>query len=76
MPIWRIDEVSSTCSTHVNPSTPIGYVHSEVRAALCEIEVWTPDDTFPTTERERVSWLPEGSGEELVLELGELFRPI
>jgi Uma2 family endonuclease len=42
----------------------------------CEIEVWTPDDTFPTVERERVTWRPEGAGEEFVLELVELFRAI
>jgi len=41
-----------------------------------EIEVWTPDATFPATERERVTWRPEGAAEELVLELGELFRPV
>jgi Uma2 family endonuclease len=41
-----------------------------------EIEVWTPDATFPTTERERVTWRPEGAGEEFALELVELFRAI
>jgi len=41
-----------------------------------EIEVWTPDGTFPTTERERVRWLPAAAGEEFVLELAELFRAI
>ena len=41
-----------------------------------EVEVWTPEDTFPATERERLSWKPEKAHEECVLELGELFRPI
>jgi len=40
------------------------------------VEVWTPDDTFPTTERERVGWRPVGAEEEFLLELGELFKPI
>ncbi len=42
----------------------------------CEIEVWTPEDTFPTTEREQSTWLPEGADKEFVLELAELFKPI
>jgi Uma2 family endonuclease len=41
-----------------------------------EIEVWTPDATFPTTERERVTWRPDGAGQEFVLKLAELFRAI
>jgi len=41
-----------------------------------EVEVWTPDYTFPTTERERVSWRPEGTDVEFVLELAELFKAI
>ncbi|MDH3292160.1 MAG: Uma2 family endonuclease [Gemmatimonadota bacterium] len=41
-----------------------------------EVEVWTPEDTFPTVERERVRWQPTGTAEEFVLELRELFRPI
>ena len=40
------------------------------------IEVWTPDDTVPTLERERVTWRPVGAREELVLELEKLFEPI
>ena len=40
------------------------------------IEVWTPDDTIPTVERERVTWQPVGAREELVLELEKLFEPI
>jgi Uma2 family endonuclease len=40
------------------------------------VEVWTPEDHFPTVERERVTWKPEGVNEEFVLELEELFKPI
>jgi len=47
-----------------------------VDADGCDIEVWTPDATFPTTQRERVTWRPAGVGEEFVLELAELFKPI
>ena len=52
---------------------PVYWVVDPVRH---EIEVWTPDATFPAAERERVTWRPEGAGEEFVLELRELFRPI
>ncbi len=41
-----------------------------------EVEVWTPHDTFPTVERQRVTWRPAGANEEFVLEFKELFRPI
>ncbi len=41
-----------------------------------EVDVWTPADTFPITERERVRWRPEGAEVEFVLDLAELFRPI
>jgi Uma2 family endonuclease len=40
------------------------------------IEVWTPDTTRPMVERERVTWMPEGATEPLVVELADLFRPI
>lgn len=40
------------------------------------IEVWTPGAIFPVFESERVSWLPAGVSEPLVIELSELFRPI
>jgi Uma2 family endonuclease len=40
------------------------------------VEVWTPDATFPTVERERVVWRPAGVAEPLVLRLEELFRPL
>jgi Uma2 family endonuclease len=40
------------------------------------IEVWTPEDQFPTVERERVRWKPEGVEQEFVMDLAELFKPI
>ena len=40
------------------------------------VEVWTPESQFPTVERECVRWKPEGAGQEFVLDLGELFKPI
>jgi Uma2 family endonuclease len=40
------------------------------------VEVWTPDAHFPTTERERVKWNPEGAAESFVLQLAELFKAI
>jgi Uma2 family endonuclease len=41
-----------------------------------QVEVWTPADTFPHVERERLSWHPAGSDRPFVLDLVELFRPI
>jgi Uma2 family endonuclease len=41
-----------------------------------QVEVWAQDAAFPTLERERLTWRPEGTGEAFVLELSELFRPI
>ena len=41
-----------------------------------EVEVWTPADTFPTVEREQLSWSPEGADDDFTLELAELFSPI
>lgn len=40
------------------------------------VEVWTPDASTPTVERERVVWHPGGAAEAFVVELAELFRPI
>ena len=40
------------------------------------VEMWTPEARFPTIERERVTWEPEGARQPFVLDLGELFRPI
>ncbi|NIN12752.1 MAG: Uma2 family endonuclease [Gemmatimonadales bacterium] len=39
-------------------------------------EVWTPEVPFPTVERERATWAPQGAGSPFVLELAELFHPI
>jgi len=41
-----------------------------------QVEVWTPDDALPRLERARLTWLPDGIDEPLVLELAELFKPI
>jgi Uma2 family endonuclease len=41
-----------------------------------EVEVWTPDDTLPAVQRERLTWRPEGVEEGVVLDLSDLFRPI
>jgi Uma2 family endonuclease len=41
-----------------------------------EVEVWTPEATFPTVERERIEWWPAGAAEPFTLELATLFRPI
>ncbi|HUL04521.1 MAG TPA: Uma2 family endonuclease [Gemmatimonadales bacterium] len=40
----------------------------EARAA----EVWTPDATFPTVERERLVWHPGGARDALAIELSDL----
>jgi len=40
------------------------------------VEAWTPDARFPTIERERLVWEPEGAAQPCVLELAELFKPI
>jgi len=42
----------------------------------CEVDVWTPADTFPVTERVRVRWRPEGADAEFTLDMEKLFRPI
>jgi Uma2 family endonuclease len=44
-----------------------------VDASARTVEVWTPEATFPTTERARVTWHPVGAAEPLVIELAELF---
>jgi Uma2 family endonuclease len=36
-------------------------------------EVWTPEAHFPTIERERLVWHPEGAAEPFVCPLAELF---
>lgn len=40
------------------------------------VEVWTPDATFPTFERERLVWHPAGATEPFILAPAELFRPV
>jgi Uma2 family endonuclease len=41
-----------------------------------QVEVWTPGDTFPQVERERLVWHPPAGDEAFVLALPELFRPV
>jgi Uma2 family endonuclease len=40
------------------------------------VEIWTPADTFPAFEEERLVWRPPGAGEAFTLALAELFRPV
>ncbi len=40
------------------------------------VEVWTPEATFPAVEWERATWTPASAEAPLVIELGDLFRPI
>jgi len=40
------------------------------------VEVWTPRDSFPAFEHERLIWQPAGAGQPLEIDLAELFRPI
>jgi len=40
------------------------------------VEVWTPEERFPTVERERLIWHPRGARNAFTLDLEELFRPI
>lgn len=40
------------------------------------VEIWTPDDSFPRVELERLIWHPAGVGQAFLLELQELFRPL
>jgi Uma2 family endonuclease len=40
------------------------------------VEVWTPADRFPRTERERIAWWPTGAPAPFTLDLVELFRPL
>jgi Uma2 family endonuclease len=40
------------------------------------VEVWTPEATRPTVERESVIWRPVGATDPLTIRLAELFRPI
>lgn len=41
-----------------------------------QIEVWTPEATFPVAEQVQITWNPAGATKPFVLDLEELFRPI
>ena len=47
-----------------------------VDADECHAEVWTPTDTFPRFERERLTWRPEGASVAFTMELAELLQPL
>jgi Uma2 family endonuclease len=50
--------------------TPVYWIiDADMRAA----EVWTPTDSMPRIERERLVWQPAGASEPLTVSLGELF---
>jgi Uma2 family endonuclease len=40
------------------------------------VEVWTPTDSFPAFEEDRLVWKPAGAGEPFRLGFSDLFRPI
>jgi Uma2 family endonuclease len=40
------------------------------------VEVWRPEDSFPTIERQSLTWAPAGATTSFTLELAQLFRPI
>jgi hypothetical protein len=40
------------------------------------VEVWTPDDIYPTLESDRLTWHPPGVADALRFELAELILPI
>jgi hypothetical protein len=40
------------------------------------VECWRPSATFPTLERDRLSWNPVGATRAFELPLAEPFRPI
>ena len=40
------------------------------------VEVWTPEQRFPTVERERLVWQPDRERAQFTVELSELFRPL
>lgn len=40
------------------------------------VEVWTPADTQPTIQRDRVVWTPVAVDEPLTIELADMFREI
>jgi len=40
------------------------------------VEVWTPNDTQPTVQKDRVVWAPNAAEEPLNIDLAELFKEI
>jgi Uma2 family endonuclease len=40
------------------------------------VEIWRPGDHFPTIERERLVWQPDGATEPFTFPLSELFHPV
>ena len=40
------------------------------------VEIWTPGDSFPLFEQQRLAWHPAGAATPLQIDLGELFRPV
>jgi len=41
-----------------------------------QVEVWTPADSFPQFERDRLAWHPAGAGAAFTIELRRLFEPL
>ncbi len=41
-----------------------------------QVEIWTPEATFPVIERERLRWMPEGAEMPCEVELGWVFREV
>ena len=41
-----------------------------------QVEVWTPADTFPQFERDRLTWHPPGTAVGWALEFSRLFAPL
>ena len=50
-------------------------VYWVIDAEACAVEVWTPDATFPTVERERLLWHPDGAPDALTIDLTDLLTP-
>lgn len=40
------------------------------------VEVWTPEASLPTIERERVVWQPQGAAESLTIPLADILPPV
>jgi Uma2 family endonuclease len=41
-----------------------------------QVEEWTPDDRFPTLQRDRLFWHPAGAAQPFTLDLQDFFRPL